>query len=208
MKSQNFNWSYFIVAPRNWKVFIQPHPVSTTLNFLFMFIRSKFFCPSSEVCSLQSQLFPAFSRPLRLPEGQIFQFWFSNRNNKKRPPPSLYLCLFLRYSLIFLIFKIKNFPCVVLHFVALILVMLMNYVVKLFCHLMKCSLSKDSEIDKIKEAQGKMLILVSKLRRTDFNAIVKYVFSLGQPTTFLQSRKVKRLRFFKIIKNIKYIIVF
>ena len=144
--------------------------------------------------SLQSQLFPAFSRPLRLPEGQIFQFWFSNRNNKKRPPPSLYLCLFLRYSLIFLIFKIKNFPCVILHFVALILVKLMNYVVKLF--LMKCSLSKDSEIDKIKEAQGKMLILVSKLQTTDFNAIVKYVFSLGQPTTFLQSRKVKRYQIF------------
>ena len=59
-----------------------------------------------------------------------------------------------------------------------------------------------------KEAQGKMSILISKLQTTDFNAIVKYVFSLGQPTTFLQSRKVKRLRFFKIIKNIKYIIVF
>ena len=67
---------------------------------------------------------------------------------------------------------------------------------------MKCSLSKDSEIDKIKEAQGKMLILVSKLKTTDFNAIVKYVFSLGQPTTFLQSRKVKRNQIFLNNKNI------
>ena len=67
---------------------------------------------------------------------------------------------------------------------------------------MKCSLSKDSEIDKIQEAQGKMSILISKLQRTDFNAIVKYVFSLGQPATFLQSRKVKRNQIFLNNKNI------
>ena len=67
---------------------------------------------------------------------------------------------------------------------------------------MKCLLSKDSEIDKIQEAQGKMSILISKLQRTDFNAIVKYVFSLGQPSTFLQSRKVKRNQIFLNNKNI------
>ena len=47
-----------------------------------------------------------------------------------------------------------------------------------------------------------MSILVSKLQNTGFNAIVKYVFSLGQPATFLQSRKVKRNQIFLNNKNI------
>ena len=36
---------------------------------------------------LQSQLFPAFSRPPPPPSGKIFQFWFSNSNLETRPPP-------------------------------------------------------------------------------------------------------------------------
>ena len=80
--------------------------------------------------------------------------------------------------------------------------MLMKYVVNLFLPLDKMFTLKYSEIDKIQEAQGKMSILISKLQRTDFNAIVKYVFSLGQPATFLQSRKVKRNQIFLNNKNI------
>ena len=91
---------------------LPPPPVSTTLNFLFMFIRSKF-------C-----IFHCLSQ-----FRGILQSAVGNLNY-------------------FLHFPAPATP---------------HYVVKLFCHLMKCSLSKDSEID--------------------FEPIDKYVFSLGQPTT-------------------------
>jgi len=155
-------------------------PCNSLYNWWFKFIwfnSEEHYAISNIILCILSPQFPSKTNEL-----------FLVLNNFQKNSPSTYYLL-LRYS-----FKIKIFPCVVLHFVSLILVMLMKYVVNLFLPIDKMFWNY-SVIDLIQEAQGKMAILFSKLFQQFYLQASTY-FLLGNHLHFFNTGKSKRYQIF------------